>query len=323
VKGVGDAAIASIVAARADKPFVSIWDFCERVDKMQANKRVLEALIKAGAFDSTGDSRKGMLEVLPQAMALGAKSQADAAAGQFDLFGDMGAGGNEGAEGDASTKSYPAVSTKEFTTIERLDLEKEATGLYMSGHPLDDYVDSIALRTEQALDRLEGLPDKSDVRIGGMVTGYRSLVTKKGDPMAFCSLEDQVGNQVRIVVLPKVFESAREKLQRDRAVVVVKGRLDANDGRNDVVAEEVIDITDAPSLTSLIVRTEASRLADEQVLLQLQRIMANYSGDATVDFRVQTASGERVLRLGSDWKVSIDHGLKHELRELLGPNSVA
>jgi len=325
VKGVGEAAIDQFIAVRQEARFTSVWDFCERVDKMSANKRVMEALIKAGAFDSTGDTRRGMLEVLPQAMGLGQKVQADQAAGQFDLFGDMmgeAAGDDDGEHDAVFVKEYPEIGKLEYPLQEKLDLEKDATGLYMSGHPIDEYREALDSRARQQIASLVNFSDKVEVHIGGMIVGFRALVTKKGDPMAFAELEGTDGETVRLVILPKAYEKVREKITQQRAVIIVKGTMDARDGRADVLVDDVLTMDEAPQLTAVTVRAPENRLGEVGVISELTRILRNYPGDATVDVRVLTSSGEKTLRLGSDWRVSVDAGLRDEIRELLGPQAI-
>jgi DNA polymerase-3 subunit alpha len=282
---------------------------------------VLEALIKAGAFDSTGATRKGMLAVLEQALALGAKTQADKAAGQFDLFGDMGGGDSED-ETTGMAKDYAPIPTEEYSKIEKLDLEREATGLYMSGHPLDESREAVESRIEHTIASLPNLPDQTQVRIGGMVTAYRALVTKRGDPMAFVQIEGTDMASVRVVVLPKVFEQARQHLQHDRAVVILTGKLETKEGRCDILAERVMPLSEAPQLTAITIKANEEQLETESTIHELKRILRNYNGDATVDVQVFTRHGERTMRLGSEWKVALESGLMEELRELLGPTCV-
>ncbi|MCB1447279.1 MAG: DNA polymerase III subunit alpha, partial [Rhizobiaceae bacterium] len=149
VKGVGHAAIDAIIEARAERPFDGIYDFCSRVSKEHANKRVVEALVKAGAFDSSGDPRRGMFDAIPSAMQLGAKALADAESGQFDLFGEMLANGAD--DDQPSGSEYPEIPRGEWEFLEKLDYEKEATGLYMSGQPIDLWRDAIDARTIQSI----------------------------------------------------------------------------------------------------------------------------------------------------------------------------
>jgi len=353
IKGVGEAAIDAIVASReADGRFESIFDFCRRVDRTQANKRVLEALIKGGAFDSTNATRRGMLEMLAQAMAIGQKVQEDSLSGQgdlFSMFADAEPAEDAGGANEAMAVD-PVIPEIEFGLQEKLDLEKEATGLYMSGHPIDEWRDEIDARTthlvgevmrqgesynrrqredgiepprEERGPRGERMDKRDKVRVGGLVKDYRSLVTKTGKPMAFFTLEGTDEESIRVVVFPSSFEAARERLQAERAAVIIDGRLEAKDGSIDLVLEQARSLSEAPKLTAVTVTAAESRLTEGAVMGELQRILRNYPGEASVDFRVLTTAGEKAMRLGPEWRVSIEPGLKNELRELLGPQSVA
>ncbi|MDB5879519.1 MAG: polymerase subunit alpha, partial [Variovorax sp.] len=348
VKGVGHAAIDEILSARAERPFDSIYDFCGRVSKEHANKRVVEALVKAGAFDCTGDTRMGQFEVIANAMSLGANAQRDAASGQFDLFGDLMAngGGDDGDEPSVAGIEHPPVPRVEWQLLEKLDFEKEATGLYMSGHPIDQWREAIDARTVDSIGDVISLgeefnrrmqedgwvPPKEErgkggqrddkrhkVKVGGIVTEYRSLVTKKGQPMAFFVLEGTDGQTIRVVVFPAVFEQVREKLQGDRRVIILDARLEAKDGSVDLMAETVSTLEEAPELHAVTVRAPSKTFQDAETMSQLQRILRNYPGTADVTFRVQTAEGEQIMQLGAEWRVKIEPGLRAELRELLGP----
>jgi DNA polymerase-3 subunit alpha len=351
VKGVGHAAIDEILKARAEKPFESLYDFCQRVSKEHANKRVVEALVKAGAFDCTGDTRKGQYDAIPSAMQLGAKTQADAASGQYDLFGDLLANGEGAEDGDENSvqMEFPPISNQEWLFLEKLDFEREATGLYMSGHPIDEWRDAIDARTvdsigdvnafgaeiNRRIDEEGYVPPKEErgrggerddkrhkVKVGGIVQEYRALVTKKGQPMAFFVLEGTDGQTVRVVVFPAVFEQVREKLQGDRRVIILDARLEAKEGSVDLMAERVCTLHEAPELNAVTVRAPSATFADEHTMSELRRILKNYPGQAEVTFRVQTPQGEQLMRLGEGWRVKIEPGLRQELRELLGDEAL-
>lgn len=349
VKGVGHAAIDAIVAARADRPFDGVYDFCSRVSKEHANKRVVEALVKGGAFDSSGDPRRGMFEAIPSAMQLGAKALADLESGQFDLFGELMANGSADDADQPSGAEYPPIARGEWEFLEKLDYEKEATGLYMSGQPIDLWRDAIDARTIQSIGDVlaegaemnrmieeEGWVPPKEVRgrdgkredkrtlvkVGGIVRDYRALVTKKGDPMAFFTLEGTDEESVRVVVFPTVFEQVREKLQGSRAVIILDARLEAKEGSVDLMCERVSTLEEAPELNAVQVRASSNTFADPRTMSELQRILKNYPGETEVTFRVQTPEGERVMKLGDGWKVAIHPGLRAELRELLGPQAL-
>lgn len=347
VKGVGNAAIDAIIAARKDRAFDGLYDFCSRVSKEHANKRVVEALVKAGAFDSSEDSRRGMFESITSAMQLGAKALADAESGQFDLFGEMLASSDDGDE--ASLPEFPPIPSVEWDFLERLDFEREATGLYISGQPIDLHRDAIDARTTHSIgDVLEEGAEinrmideegwvapkdtrnadgsrndhRTKVKVGGIVKDYRALVTKKGQPMAFFTLEGTDEQSIRVVVFPATFEQVREKISAERAVIILDARLEAKEGSVDLMAERVSTLEEAPELNAVQVRAPSHAFSDPATMSELQRILKNYPGSTEVTFRVQSADGEQVMRLGDEWKVTIHPGLRAELRELLGPKAL-
>jgi DNA polymerase-3 subunit alpha len=308
VKGVGREAVGAIVVGREQKPYSSIWDFCERVDMGQLNKRVLEALIKAGALDSTGDTRKSMLEYMPQALAAGQKKQQDAAAGQFDLFGEMGMGGDDAV----IEHQYPSLPKVEFEQRELLQLEREATGLYMSGHPLQEVADDIAERTDHKIAELEGQADRTVITVGGIVSSIRQLTTRKGDPMAFVQLEDLTGS-IRLVVLPNVYEQARERIQGDPAIVIVRAKVDRRDENLDLVADAIMRIEEAPKLNTITLTASESDV-NAELVSELRRIVKTYPGEANVDIVLRKATGEHQrVRFGQDWRVNPDSGFAAEI----------
>ena len=188
VKNVGDNAVRAIVQARYEGgPFHSIWDFCERVDWQHVTARVLESLVKAGALDSTGDPRKGMLGVLDQAVGLGRKAQADRNAGQTNLFEGLLGGGED------APRTHSPVPAGELDRRELLAFERETLGLYLSSHPLADVRAKLRRRIDCELSGLAARRDGETVTVGGLIGAIRQLTTKRGEPMAFVQLEDQSG----------------------------------------------------------------------------------------------------------------------------------
>ena len=260
-------------------PSTSIYDFAGRVSKEHANKRVLEALVKAGAFDCTGDTRKGMFDVIASGDAArreGARRRRERAVRPVRRAGRQRSAGRGRAERRPSTRRSRAASGP---FLERLDYEREATGLYMSGHPIDEWREAIDARVERSIGDVladgaemnrmieeEGwVPPQGDapartasaddkrtrVKVGGLVKEYRSLVTKKGQPMAFFQLEGTDEQTIRVVVFPAVFESVREKLQGERRVIILDARLEAKDGSVDLMAERVCTLEEAPELNAV------------------------------------------------------------------------
>ncbi|MDX6550007.1 MAG: polymerase subunit alpha, partial [Gaiellales bacterium] len=235
VKRVGEGAVRAIVAARESAPFNSIWDFCERVDASVLNKGMLESLVCCGALDSTGATRRGMLGVLEAALSSGVKQQSDTMMGHmsiFDLAGDNGAGGEP-----AMGRSHPPVTGEEWPRAELLAREKEALGLYVSSHPLADVREQLARRSDVPLSAADSLREGQIVTVGGLVTGVKPFVTRKGETMAFAEIDDTTGS-IEVVVFAKTLAAVRQILVPD-AVVMVKGRVDRkNEGEVKLVALE-------------------------------------------------------------------------------------
>jgi DNA polymerase III subunit alpha len=237
VKNVGHSAVEAIITAREDGGFTSLYDFCERVDNRAVNKRAIECLIKCGALDCTGASRRGMLEALPVAAAAGQKAQEDSRLGQGSIF-DLGSGGGSEQSSEGGRTQHPPVSLTEFEQRELLALEKETLGTYLSSHPLAEVRDALRGRVDCSLSRLQEQQDGAWVTVGGIVSEFKRHKSKNGSLMCFATLDDVEG-QVEMLVMGKAYEGSVEFLAAD-AIVVVRGRLD-HKGRGDtkLVAQEV------------------------------------------------------------------------------------
>ncbi|MCP4443874.1 MAG: DNA polymerase III subunit alpha, partial [Myxococcales bacterium] len=221
VKGVGSGAVESILRSRnEDGPYESMFDFCERVDSQKVNRRVIEALVKAGAYDGIpeGDepiSRARSFAAIEVAMERGAQAQRDRRSGQTSLFGML---EPEKGEGPADEVKYPVV--KDWGDKERLQFEKESLGFYISGHPLDRFAGDLKRYANAiALDFVEERKEPGEYSIGGVVSAYRERPTRRGDgKLAFFQLED-AGGQLEVIVFPKTFEKVREVLTSDEPIL--------------------------------------------------------------------------------------------------------
>ncbi len=204
VKNVGEAACRAIIVAReAAGPFTSIWDFTERVDPQDVNKRALESLVKCGALDSTGASRKGMVDMLDQALSWGGSEHDARSKGQgsiFDLVEEAGA---------ERPGHHAPISSEEYEKSELLRLEKETLGLWVSEHPLANLGNQLRRKTDRPLAELERCRDGEIVVVGGIVSSVKQLTTKKGDPMVFLRLDDLTGS-TEAVVFNSVYAASRE-----------------------------------------------------------------------------------------------------------------
>jgi DNA polymerase-3 subunit alpha len=342
VKGVGYAAVEAIKAAREeDGSFSSIWDFCARVDARAVNKKAIEALIKCGAFGSTGASRKGMLEVLEQAQGAGQKAQQDAEIGQGSIFdgfdwGDASGNGSAAAEAFAAPQ-HPPVPPEEFEQPELLAIEKESIGLFISAHPLKQVREALRERVDCPLADLAQRKDKEWVNAGGIITAAKKIRTRNGDPMMFATLDDLEGS-VEILVFGKALAEYEGALGVD-CVVLVRGRVDHKDAdKTCVVVQTVEAFEPTPEEVELAklaaakrhvgpvplhVRVHAAGLP-ASIIADLKSLLANYPGESEVVLEVQMSSGDpRTLKLGSSYKVATTPTLRAELEQVLGPAALA
>ena len=336
VKNVGHQAVEAILAARATGEFASIWDFCDRVDGRTVNKRAIECLVKCGALDSTGATRRGMLEVLPQAQASGQKAQDDALRGQGSIF-DFG-GGEAPDAGPSPNGAFgsqrPPVPAEEFGQRELLTLEKETLGTFLSAHPLAEVREALRERIDCPLADVAAKPDGAWVTVGGIVTEAKKVRTRTGSHVVFAKLDD-LEAQVELFVRDATGEHGRA-IEVDR-VVLVKGRVD-HKGRGDtslVVQEAGAFEPDADELAQarsraerravperIVLRIDAARFGSELVE-ELKGLFESFPGRTEVVLEMATRDGRRSLRFGDDYRVEPSHALRAELDELLGPKALA
>jgi DNA polymerase-3 subunit alpha len=239
IKNVGATAIDSIVKVReADGAFTSLDDFCARVDLRLVNRRVIECLIKAGAFDSLGNTRAGLLASLDQAMEGGQRRQRDREEGQVSLFDALG-----GGDAPKAATVSPAARVPEWPQEEMLAFEREVLGFYLSGHPLEQYRDVVrrigALNSADLAARATG----SRVLLLGQVSAFSESATKSGNRMAFATLE-LVDGSVPLTIFPEPYRSCASAL-RHKGPVIVKGRADDSDKGRVVLAEEIKPLEEA------------------------------------------------------------------------------
>jgi DNA polymerase-3 subunit alpha len=353
VKGVGFQAVEAIKGARSDGgEFDSLWEFCERVDNRAVNKKAIEALIKCGAFGSTGATRKGMLAVLSQAQGAGQQAQQDALVGQASIF-DMAApgvlGGGNGAEGtNARHAVRPPIPREEAEQAELLAMEKEAIGLFISTHPLKRLREVLRARVDCSLDALAGRREKEWVTVGGIIAQTKRLRTRSGEPMMFATLGDLEGS-VEMLVFGKALSEHEGVLAVDE-IVIVRGRVDHKEaGKTCVVVTEVERFEpsdeeiarsatqsaagvahpterleappeetggEAPHHAPMHLELDAARLP-AGVVDELKAVIELFPGSSDVVFEMRTAMGLRRLRLGESYRVSHTPTLRAELERVL------
>ena len=231
IKNVGEAAMESILATRKqDGPFKSLEDFCARVDLRLVNRRVLESLIKAGAFDSLGLPRAHLMAGVDTALETGQRQQREKAEGQASFFDLL-------PTPVAAPKAEPIALVAEWDSDQRLEFEKEVLGFYISGHPLARYASMVESFGITSTSEIAAKSAGARVLLFGQVAALKETATKSGSRMAFVTLEDMVGT-VEITVFPEPFKAAAEHL-RGRQPVLVRGRIDDADKGRVVLADDI------------------------------------------------------------------------------------
>jgi len=318
VRNVGTGVVASIVTSRKDKgDYTDFYDFLEKVDQVACNKKVVESLIKAGAYDSLGHPRKGLLMEHARAIdeVLGLKKAE--AIGQFDLFGEM----SQEEKGDSFRGSVPDT---EWDTKLRLGFEREMLGLYVSGHPLAGVEHILSALSDASIpDLLDGtIPDRGVVTVGGILTGLQRRLTKKGDPWASATLEDLAGG-VEVAFFPKVYLDCSLLLAED-AIVLVKGRVSRSEDRLSLHAQQVVvpDLSVSADKGPVQVSIAAARCTPP-VVDRLRDVLQAHPGTTVVHLKLLNAGRATTLKLDDGLRVTPTSALMGDLKALLGADCLA
>jgi DNA polymerase III subunit alpha len=317
VRNVGESLVERIVAERnANGPYVDFFDFCERVDPSVLNKRTMESLVKAGAFDSMGHPRQGLCLVLEDIVDRTLERRRERDLGITTLFAAFEEEQADPAWGGAKV----AIPETEFDKGQRLAFEKEMLGLYVSDHPLMGFEAALARHTDSSLSdmREEDIVagDRSPVRtVGGVVTDLRRSYTKKGDLMARFVLED-LQAAMEVFVFPKTMAEYGALIEND-AIVVVKGRLDTREEEPKIVCMEAFRPLLQRGEEDLHIKLPLGVLTDAKVD-GLKEILSGHPGPSPVMLHV----GDKVIRLPAEFNVDCRNGLVGELKRLLGQSAV-
>ncbi len=318
IKGVGEGPIESIVQARVEGgEFVDLFDFCRRVDLKKCNKRTLEALVRAGALDALGPNRAVLMASLDEAVAAAEQQARNADAGIVDLFGDV----MEEAPRGEFAEALP------WTDDERLLAEKETLGLYLTGHPIDQYEGELKRFVEQRLADLQPTRRGVTTRVAGLLLGQRIQKGQRGT-RAFIQLDDRTG-RVEVTLFNENYEQYKHLLGKD-VVLVVEGEVSFDDyaGGLKMVAKKVMSLAEARSQYSrgLEIRMTAEQLALRfpQDLKELLTAFRPGEGGQGSPVRVQYRryDVEGLFQLGEAWRVSLADDLLKRLRQLYGGESV-
>ena len=326
VKGVGGSAVEAVLEARKEGgAFNSAYDFCRRVDTQKCNRRVIEALVKSGAFDGVaaivGLHRARVLGALDGAIEAGAAEQRDRKSGQTSLFGLMDAVAPVGAT-SAAAEVYPEV--EEWTAKQLLAFEKEALGFYISGHPLDRYRGDLSrYATATTSDFVEGKRSAGEASVGGVVAQYREMITKKGDKMARFILEDQSGG-IEVVCFPKTFEKVRHVLVCDEPILCsgkVQNEGTAEQADWKILLENATPIAElrAAKTSRVDINLNADSVTREQIAELKTILMGAPRGACQAMVRLAIPQrSETIIALGERWMVSPSDELLGRLERVFG-----
>ena len=336
IKGVGQAAIEGLIAERNDGgEFADLFDLCRRVDTRKVNRRVFDALIRAGALDTMGDTRASQLANLDKALKMAEQHSRNLDTGQNDLFGDS---------GSAAPLPVEKQVLPEWEEEQRLQGEMDALGLYLTGHPISRYEDELKNITSGKLAELpatcsstpatspnknkerRGRPgaDERPVTIAGLVMSMRVIKTQRGGKIAFLTLDDRTA-RLDVRVFPDVYEKYQALLGKNK-VLVVQGGLGLDDfsGGYQVTAQSIYDINQARGLFArrLVVGIESSQ-AGNGFVGQLADILEPFrEGHCHVCIDYTGGQAQARLALGEEWMVHPTDELLHRLRDLAGKDCV-
>lgn len=311
VKNVGEGGIEAIIEARADGGFSSLFAFCERVDLRKVNKRVIEHLIKCGAFDSTGAYRSRMLAGLEEALDYGMRVQKEKLDPQMGLF-DM----RDSDQNHINAPTLPEI--EEWEESQRLAFEKESLGFYISGHPLSRYEEILDKFTTENTLSLREAGDGSLVRIGGMVRTTKTIKTKRGDLMAFTVIEDLQGT-VEVTVFSSVYTEAYHLLIED-SPILVQGQIQKDENTVKVLADTIIPIGKAEETWTASIRLNIDVDKTERAsLVELRSIIEQYPGSCRAFIHLRSADKtETVIALSEMMQLRACSALKQEVNRFLG-----
>ena len=326
IKGIGWGAIESLVAERAEKgPFADFEDFCRRMYGKELNKRAVENLIKAGAFDSMGCKRRALIQIYSAVIDSIAQSARDNISGQMDLFGDF----ND--DGQKAPAVIPIPEVPEYSAMEKMAMEKETTGLYLSGHPMDSYreaarrVGAVPIGAVMSDFASEEGPrrfrDNQTITLAGVVASSRTRMTKNNTLMSYVQLEDDSGT-MELMAFQRALDQGGAYI-RDNAALIVKGKISVRDEKEpQLMVDSIRPITDLDAPGEKAPPPQGQKLwvkvksAQDPVLERIRLILSMFPGTQQM---ILYCEAEK-KRIGA--RCLIHEGLVLELEELLGRDNV-
>jgi DNA polymerase-3 subunit alpha len=314
IKNVGGTAIQSILEKRQAGPFESIFDFCKRVDLRTANHKVIESLIRCGAFDPFGVRRSQMMEALGKALDSGARVQQERSVGQFSFF-DM----QDGNSFQKEEELYPDV--EEWPKTKVLAGEKELLGFYISGHPLAHYKIEVKSFADYSTQQLSNATDGQEVKIIGLISHVKLTTTRRtGERMAIAKFEDLEG-EIEAVVFPSTYPEVSAYL-KEGSVVILRGRVSFREQQPKIIVGEIRDIKDAYSMIKNI-SIDLSGVSEEGLETLKERLL-RFPGKVPVFLHLNTNAHKKVqILVGDKLFVQPCESLIDNLKEFLGESRIS
>ncbi|MBU1053453.1 MAG: DNA polymerase III subunit alpha [Proteobacteria bacterium] len=315
VKNVGEGAIDAVVETRNIKKFTSLFDFCERVDLKKVNKRVIESLIKCGAFDLTGSFRSRMMASLEDAVEYGQRVQREKNSPQIGLFGSI--------EDNGALPDTPAIpEIDEWNEKELLAFEKEYLGFYITGHPLNKYKELLLKYTNTDSFAIKDMNDGEIARFGGIITSTRVIKTRKGDDMAYVVTEDMHGS-IETTVFPSVYAFAFDEIATDKSIII-QGKIQKDEKSLKVLADAIVPFEKVEEKwTSEIHFNIDIVTSSKDSLLKLKNIIINHPGlSKGFVHLIDPGKSDIIIELPDTMKLKPGFLLEKEVNILLGYNAV-
>ncbi len=318
IRNVGANVVEAIVAARGEKGrFTSFTDFLQKVPAVVCNKRTIESLIKAGAFDELGHTRRALLAKHEDAVDEVVDLKRNEAIGQFDLFAGLGDDDPEAAMG----LSVVIPDLPEFEKREKLSFEREMLGLYVSDHPLFGLQHILTKEADCSISTLtadEGRPDGATVTIAGMISSKQVKITKNGSPWAICTVEDLDG-AIEVLFFPQTYQTVSHVLAED-LVVVVRGRVNRRDDVPTIYAQELtLPDLETENTGPVVVSLPVSRCTPPMVA-ELKDVLVTHPGGTEVHLKLTQPGRFKVMKLDDGLRVTPSPALFGDLKALLGPS---
>ena len=329
IKGVGEGPVEAIVAARGERPFTDLFDFCARMDLKRINKRTLDALVRSGALDRMGPyfsdqldeyqagidrNRAVLLAAMEEAIQTADQAARNRESGHMDLFGEMFA--------EEEVDLYAQYrNARELTLKERLKGEKETLGLYLTGHPIDEYEGEVRRFARQRIIDLR--PARDTQTVAGLIVNLRVMRNKKGDKMGFITLDDRSA-RIEASLFAEAFNQAQALLQTD-ALVIVEGEVSHDDfsGGLRLRAKRVMGLEEARTSLAQSLRMNVSVTdLSRDSLTRLKALLLQYKGACPLTVQYTGASATALLEFSEQWKIEPTDDLIQALRDLFGKDNV-